>query len=79
MPFVMGRKNWLFCNTPSGADAAAVYYSLIETAKANGLSPYEYLKHVSTAPGLDLKNPATLETLMPWNAPENCKAASADS
>lgn len=79
-PFVMGRKNWLFCNTPSGADAAAVYYSLIETARANGLSPYEYLKYVlKSAPGLDLKKPAALETLMPWNAPAICKAGSAEN
>jgi transposase len=38
-PFVVGRKNWLFSNTPLGAHASAGIYSLIETAKANGLSP----------------------------------------
>ena len=42
--FAVGRKNWLFCNTPAGADASAAAYSLIETAKANGLKPFEYLK-----------------------------------
>ena len=42
-PFVMGRKNWLFANTPGGAQASSVIYSLIETAKANGLDPYRYL------------------------------------
>ena len=36
-PFVMGRKNWLFSNTPAGAQSSAVIYSLIETAKENGL------------------------------------------
>ena len=43
-PFVIGRKNFLFCDTPAGAVANARLYSLIETAKANGLNPYEYLK-----------------------------------
>ena len=43
-PFAVGRKNWLFCDTVEGAKASAVLYSLIETAKANGLNPYDYLK-----------------------------------
>jgi len=43
-PFAVGRKNWLFCNTPGGADASAAVYSIIETAKANGLKPFDYLK-----------------------------------
>lgn len=43
-PFVVGRKNWLFCDTPAGAEASAGLYSLIETAKANGLNIIEYLK-----------------------------------
>jgi transposase len=42
-PFVIGRKNWLFCNTPRGARASAITYSIIETAKENGLNPYDYL------------------------------------
>ncbi len=42
-PFVMGRKNWLFANTPAGAQSSAVIYSLIETAKENDLDPYCYL------------------------------------
>lgn len=45
-PFVIGRKNWLFCNTVSGAAASAKLYSLIETAKANGLKIHEYLTWV---------------------------------
>ena len=44
-PFVVGRKNWLFSCTPEGASASACIYSLIETAKANGLEPYWYLKY----------------------------------
>ena len=43
-PFVVGRKNWLFCDTVAGAEASAALYSLIETARANKLNPYEYLK-----------------------------------
>jgi len=45
-PFVIGRRNWLFSDTPRGATASANLYSLIETAKANGLEPYHYLRHV---------------------------------
>ncbi len=65
-PFVMGRKAWLFSDTPAGAEASARLYSLIETAKANGLEPYAYLRHIFT----ELPKATTLveiETLLPWN------------
>ena len=42
-PFVVGRKNWLFSKSPEGAKASAFFYSIIETAKANGLEPFSYL------------------------------------
>jgi hypothetical protein len=45
-PFVVGRKNWLFAGSPDGAVASATFFTLIETAKANGLEPYAYLRHV---------------------------------
>jgi len=45
-PFVVGRKAWLFSNSPKGASASSVHYSLIETAKANNIEPYAYLVHV---------------------------------
>jgi len=45
-PFVVGRKNWLFAGTPEGAEASATLYSLIETAKANGLDTYQYLRYL---------------------------------
>jgi transposase len=45
-PFVLGRKNWLFAGGPKGAQASATMFSLIETAKANGLEPYKYLRYV---------------------------------
>lgn len=45
-PFVIGRKNWLFSGSPQGADASSILYSLIETANANGLEPYWYLRYL---------------------------------
>ena len=72
-PFVMGRKNWLFANTPGGAQASSVIYSLIETAKENGLDPYRYLLWVlQNAPQLSGTNKAWAEKLLPANAPEEC-------
>lgn len=67
-PFVIGRKNWLFSDTPKGAAASAQIYSLIETAKANGQEPYTWLRHVLE------RLPTTncvedYETLLPWNCP----------
>jgi hypothetical protein len=47
-PFVVGRKNWLFSNTPRGAHSSALLYSLVETAKANNLEPYSYLRYLFT-------------------------------
>jgi transposase len=43
-PLAVGRKNWLFAGSPAGADAAAIMFSIIETAKANGIEPYAYLR-----------------------------------
>jgi len=64
-PFVVGRKNWLFSHTPSGAQASAAIYSLIETAKANGLSPYDYLQFVfETLPTLGEDD--DVDALLPW-------------
>ena len=45
-PFAVGRKNWLFAGSPAGARASANSYSLVETAKANGLEPYRYLRYI---------------------------------
>ena len=54
----------MFCNTASGANASAILYSLIETAKANGLTPFNYLMFLlEELP----KEPSDLEYLMPWN------------
>jgi transposase len=65
-PFVMGRKAWLFSDTPAVADASAHLYSLIVTTKANGLEPYAYLRHLFT----ELPKATTaddIEALLPWN------------
>lgn len=67
-PFVVGRKNWLFADTVRGAEASANLYSLIETAKANGLEPFAYLRHVFA----ELPRATTLadfEALLPARQP----------
>ena len=70
-PFVMGRKNWLFANTPAGAQSSAVIYSLIETAKENKLDPYRYLLWVlQRAPALSQADEFWAEKLLPANAPQ---------
>jgi len=64
-PFAIGRKNWLFANSQAGAKASTNLYSLIQTAKANDLNPYDYLKQVFIA----LPNATTvddIEHLLPW-------------
>ena len=72
-PFVMGRKNWLFANTPAGAQSSAVIYSLIETAKENELDPYRYLLWVlQSAPVLSQADEFWAEKLLPTNAPQEC-------
>lgn len=76
-PFVIGRKNWLFCKSNDGATAAASAYSLVETAKANGLDVLKYLnfvfQHIPMADG-NLTDDF-LESLMPWRevAQAECK------
>jgi Transposase and inactivated derivatives len=65
-PFVIGRKNWLFADTPKGARASATLYSLVETAKANGIEPYEYFR-VMLARLAYAGNVEDFEKLLPWN------------
>ena len=65
-PFVLGRKNWLFCQSPQGAKSSCGMYSLIETAKQNGLIPFKYLKALfEKAPLAD--SPDDWKKLLPWN------------
>lgn len=65
-PFVIGRKAWLFSDTPKGATASAQIYSLVETAKVNGQEPYTWLRHVLER--LPHASSVTdYEALLPWN------------
>ena len=75
-PFVISRKNFLFANTPKGAAGSAVMFSLIQTAIENGLEPYRYLTWLmKMAKDADLEDAATVQALLPWNAPEECRAS----
>ncbi len=62
-PFVIGRKNWLFSQTATGANASAVLYSIIETAKANDLNVFEYV--MTCLDELSMPEP-NIEQLLPW-------------
>lgn len=65
-PFALGRRRWLFADTPKGAKASAIHYSLIESAKANGLEPDEYYREI--LPKLAYADTVEkLEELLPWN------------
>jgi hypothetical protein len=60
------RRAWLFADTPKGAHASAIYYSLVESAKASGLDPYAYLRQVlAQLPYAD--SVEKYEVLLPWN------------
>ncbi len=73
-PFAVGRRNWLFCNTQKGAAASSVIYSIVETARANGLNAFAYLQFLLEA----LPNTTTsqLQSLLPWGSavPDSCRA-----
>ena len=75
-PFATGRKNWLFANSTVGADASATVYSIVESAKANGLDPMKYLQflfeQIPTVTGL---TGSSIEDLLPWSnaAQSTCK------
>ena len=70
-PFTVGRKNWLFCDTPNGAQASAIVYSMVEMAKANGVNVYHYLTYLLEKMPSDRMSDEELELLAPWN--ENVK------
>ena len=79
---MIGRKNWMMIDTISGAKASAVIYSLVETAKANGLNIFRYFEHLLTElPKLkefssDEEERQVLNRLLPWSEelPEICFA-----
>ena len=75
-PFVMGRKNWLFSNTAKGAKSSAIIYSIVETAKENGLNPFNYLSYLfEELPNMDTTDRAQLAQLLPWSEtlPQECR------
>ena len=73
-PFVIDRKNFLFANTPKGATGSAIMFSLIQTAIENGLDPYRYLTWLlKQAKDADLTDTQFVQSLLPWNAPQECK------
>lgn len=77
-PFALGRKNWLFADTVAGANASAVAYSITETAKLNGINPYDYLLYIfSELPSILTQNPdADLSPFFPWDSgiAQRCRA-----
>ncbi|KKB37191.1 Mobile element protein [Bacillus thermotolerans] len=75
-PFVIGRKNWMFSNTAKGANSSAIIYSIVETAKENGLNPFNYLKYLfEQLPNMDMTDKPKLDQLLPWSPsiPAECR------
>ena len=76
-PFCIGKKNWVMCDTIHGAENSAIVYSLTETAKANDLRPYEYLKYLLTEilQHMDDTDLTFLDELLPWSdaLPDACR------
>ena len=76
-PFATARRAWLFADTPKGAFANGVLYTLVESAKANDLDGYEYLKHLLTERPNNhhLEKPSVIDRLLPWSKelPEQCR------
>ena len=66
-PFVIGRKGWLFADTPAGAQASANLYSLLQTCRANAVNTYDYLRALFKALPT-AKTADDYEALLPWNA-----------
>ena len=66
-PITVGRKNWLFSDTPEGAQANTLYLTIVEMAKAYGLDLYEYLHFLFSQRPIKNMSDAELENLAPWN------------
>ena len=66
------KKNWLFCDTPNGAQTSAIVYTMVEIAKANGVNVYHYLTYLLEKQPNDSMSDEELEQLAPWN--EDVKA-----
>ena len=73
-PIATGRKVWLFAQSEAGAKATATWYSLVETAKANGVEPYWYLRKIFEEMPVYLRDGISVDDLLPWNIdPEELK------
>lgn len=76
-PFATARRAWLFADTPKGTKANAILYTLVESARANSLDVYEYLKYLLTEiPNSHyLEQPDALDQYLPWSRslPEQCR------
>ena len=77
VPYAAARRAWLFADTPKGATANAVLYTIVESAKVNELDVYEYLKYLLTViPDTDFNNnPELLNAYLPWSQelPQKCR------
>ena len=78
--FCVGKKNWLFCDTLSGAKSSAIIYSIVETAKLNGLVPFHYFDHLLTEIPNHIDkdgniDAAIIDQLLPWSEslPDICR------
>jgi transposase len=69
-PIAIGRKNWLFTTSAKGANALCNWYSIIETAKANDLDAYAYLKYLLTELPIYQAEDKNIDELLPWNVKE---------
>lgn len=72
-PFTVGRKNWLFSDTPKGAAASATVYTMVEMAKAHDLNIHKYLEYLLENRPTSTMSDVQLEQFAPWN--ETVKAA----
>jgi hypothetical protein len=76
-PYATARRAWLFADTPKGATANAVLYTIVESAKANDLDVYEYIHHLlRIMPDIDFNNhPEMIDAYLPWSKdlPQECR------
>lgn len=76
-PFATARRAWLFADTPKGAFANGVLYTLVESARANNLDVYEYLKYLLTEMPNNhhLEHPEIIDRYLPWSPelPDTCR------
>ena len=78
--FCVGKKNWMFIDTISGAKSSAIIYSIVETVKANHLKPYHYFDYMLSSfanhmDDLEAKDYSFIDNLLPWSEsiPKECR------